>query len=189
MPLLTCDDPLPGRPRRVIVAGTSGSGKSTIAARIAAVLDVPYLEIDSLFHGPGWVKRPTFEADVHRFTAQPAWVTEWMYDAVRAHLADRADLLVWLDLSRRRVMRQIVRRTLVRRLRRQELWNGNTEPPLRSIFTDRDHIIRWAWSTYGQTATRVTTLMRTHPDLTVVRLRSHRQSARWLTRTLPRSVG
>jgi hypothetical protein len=35
-----------------------------------------------------------------------------------------------------------------RRIRRIELWNGNHEPPLRTIFTDRDHIIRWSWRTH-----------------------------------------
>ena len=39
VPRLGPADPLPCRPRRVLVAGTSGSGKTTWAARIAAVLD------------------------------------------------------------------------------------------------------------------------------------------------------
>ena len=54
---------------------------------------------------------------------------------VRANVADRADLMVWLDLPRATVMRQVTARTLRRRLTRQELWNGNVEPPLRTILT------------------------------------------------------
>ena len=179
MPLLGPDDPLPHRPRRVLVAGTSGSGKTTLAVRIAGALQLPHVEIDALFHGPGWIPRPEFEADVHRFSAGPRWVTEWQYSAVRAHLADRADLLVWLDLPRAVVVRQVVRRTLRRRLQRQALWNGNVEPPLWTIFTDRDHIVRWAWRTHDRTAGRVGELRRRRPDLVVVRLRSRRDVARW----------
>src|SRR5512138_2189086 len=67
MPLLGAADPLPHVPRRVLVAGTSGSGKTTLAARVAAVLGAPHIEIDSLFHGPGWTKRPSFDDDVVRF--------------------------------------------------------------------------------------------------------------------------
>ena len=78
---------------------------------------------------------------------------------MRPLLVARADLLVWLDLSRpvvlRRVVARTLRRRLRRRLRRQVLWNGNMEPPLRTIFTDREHIIRWAWSTHHDTARRV----------------------------------
>ena len=180
MPLLAAGDPLPHRPRRVLVAGTSGSGKSTWAARIAASLDAPHVDIDDLFHGPAWTPRPSFEDDVHRFTAGPTWVTEWQYGAVRAHLADRADLLVWLDLPRSMVMRQVVRRTVIRRLRRQRLWNDNLEPPLWTIFTDPEHIVRWAWKTHHKAARRVTDLLARRPDFPVVRLRSHAEAARWL---------
>ena len=186
VPLLGPADPLPHRPRRVLVAGTSGAGKTTVAARIATVLEVPHVEIDALFHGPGWTPRPSFVADVHRFAAQSTWVTEWQYAPVRAHLADRADLLVWLDLPRTRVMRQVIRRTLFRRLRREVLWHGNLEPPFRTILSDPEHIVRWAWSTHHQTSTRVTDLLRERPDLTVVRLRSRAEVSRWLTGALRR---
>ena len=74
-------------------------------------------------------------------------MTEWQYGSVRAVLAERAELLVWLDLPRALVMRQVVVRTVVRRRRRQELWNGNTEGPIREFFTDREHVVRYAWTT------------------------------------------
>lgn len=187
MPLLGHTDALPRRPGRVLVAGTSGSGKTTLAARIGDVLAVPHVEIDGLFHGPGWTPRPSFDEDVRRFSAGPAWVTEWQYGSARPHLAERADLLVWLDLPRPVVMRQVVRRTLARRLRRQPLWNGNLEPPLRTILTDRDHIVRWAWSTHHGTAPRIGTLLQERPDLPVVRLTSHEQARDWLSGPLRRS--
>ncbi|MGW4944408.1 AAA family ATPase [Actinoplanes sp. NPDC004185] len=162
------------------MAGTSGSGKTTLAARIAVALQIPHTEIDSLFHGPQWTPRPTFEADVHRVTAEPAWVVEWQYTSVRAHLAGRADLLVWLDLPRALVMRQVIRRTVIRRLRREKLWNGNVEAPLWTILTTKDHIVRWAWQTHGTAKDQVLTLMRERPGLDVVRLRSRDEIERWL---------
>ena len=173
-------DPLPRRPRRVLVAGTSGAGKTTIARRVAAVLGVPQVELDALFHGPGWTPRADFARDVHRFSAGPAWVTEWQYASVRTHLADRADLLVWLDLPRRRVMRQVVVRTLARRLLRRRLWNGNVEPPMGTFLTDPDHIVRWAWRTHARTAERVAEVRARRPDHVVVRLGSAAEVRHWL---------
>ncbi|BFU44782.1 adenylate kinase [Krasilnikovia sp. MM14-A1004] len=172
-------DPLPHRPRRVLVAGTSGAGKSTLARHVADALAVPYVELDALYHGPDWTPRPDFEADVHRFSAQPGWVTEWQYGAVRGHLAERADLLIWLDLRRARVMRQVVRRTVTRRLRREVLWNGNIEPPLWTILTDPEHIVRWAWNSHHKLAIRIADLRRERPGLPVVRLRSRSEVTRW----------
>lgn len=180
MPLLGPSDALPHRVSRVIVAGTSGSGKTTLAAHIAEALAVPHVEIDALFHGPGWTPRPSFIEDVHRFSATPAWVTEWQYGSVRAHLSERADLVVWLDLPHAEVMWHVIHRTLKRRLRRERLWNGNIEPPLRTFLTDREHIVRWAWRTRRKSATRIRALLHERPDRIVVRLRSHDDAATWL---------
>jgi adenylate kinase family enzyme len=180
VPPLRSTDPLPRRPSRALVAGTSGAGKTTLAGRIAAVLGTPHVEIDSLFHGPGWTPRPSFVADVDTFTQGPAWVTEWQYNEVRDLLAARADLLVWLDPPRATVMRQVVGRTLARRRRHQPLWHGNVEPPLWTILTDREHIVRWAWTTHGVVRQRVLDLQRRDPDLPVVRLTSHQVADAWL---------
>jgi len=87
---------------------------------------------------------------------------------------------VWLDLSRCRVMQQVVRRTVRRRLRRQLLWNGNVEPPLWTLFTDPEHIVRWAWSTHRHNAERVAALMEQRPDLTVVRLANRAAVEAWV---------
>ena len=46
MPILDAAAPLPTRPRLVLVAGTSGAGKTAVAVRVAALLDVAHVEID-----------------------------------------------------------------------------------------------------------------------------------------------
>lgn len=179
MRFLTSEDALPARPQRVIVAGASGSGKTHLAARIAAALQIPHIEIDALHHGPGWTKRPRFETEVEEFASSPQWVTEWQYSAVRPLLAERADLLVWLDMSRARVMRQVVQRTVGRALRGDVLWNGNVEAPLWTVFRDRDHIIRWAWRTHAKTGPRVVALAEKKPSLPIVRLSNRAEVERW----------
>ena len=180
MPLLAATDRLPYRPRRVLVAGTSGSGKTTLARVVGARLGTPCVELDALHHGPAWTPRPEFADDVRRLAAGPAWVTEWHYTAVRELLLDHADCLVWLDLPRGVVMRRVVRRTVRRRLRREVLWSGNIEPPLRTILSDRDHIVRWAWRTHGRTAVRVAAAAGRRPDLPIVRLTGPAEVAAWV---------
>ncbi|WP_022893283.1 ATPase AAA [Agromyces subbeticus] len=179
------DAPREHVPRRILVAGTSGAGKSTLARRIAAASGVPYAEIDALFHGRDWTPRPTFVADVDAFTSQPGWVTEWQYDPVRELLADRATTMVFLDYSRARVMRQVVARTVRRRTQREVLWNGNVEAPLHTIFSDPEHIIRWAWNTHATRGELVAEAARRRPHLDVVRLRHPREAEAWLAATFP----
>jgi adenylate kinase family enzyme len=177
---LEWNDPLPARPRRILVTGTSGAGKTTVAAALAVRLGIPHTDIDGLYHGPDWVPRPQFVADATALAASDVWVTEWQYSVVRPVFLARADLLVWLDLTRAAVMRQIVPRTFRRRLRRVELWNGNVEPPLWTLLTDRDHILRWAWRTHPKAAARVHQVLAATAPPTVVRLRNRGEVTAWL---------
>jgi adenylate kinase family enzyme len=172
---------LPHRPRRVLVAGVSGAGKTTLAARIAVITGGAHTEIDSLFHGANWGPRPEFLADVGAFSAEDSWTTEWQYGAAREVLAERADLLVWLDLPFMRItLPRVILRTIRRRVHREELWNGNVERPLHTVFTDREHIVRWAISTRRKCDERVPMVELQHPGLVVVRLRSQREVEHWL---------
>jgi adenylate kinase family enzyme len=175
-------DPLPPGTRRILIAGCSGAGKSTLATALSARLGLPYRELDALHHGPKWVPRPEFAADVVAFAATDAWICEWQYRAVRPLLLDRAELLIWLDLPRWRVFCQLVPRTLRRRLRRTVLWNGNLEPPLWTVFTNPEHLLRWAWRTHPHTAERVGAVLARPDGPAVVRLRSRRQIRAWLAR-------
>ncbi|MBZ4487673.1 AAA family ATPase [Microbacterium sp. cx-55] len=187
--MLTAVDPIPLRPRRIVVAGVAGVGKTTLARRIAEVAKVPHIEIDALFHGPNWTPRPTFLGDVDRLVVQDAWVTEWQYAAARPLLAAHADVLVWLDLPFWTLtFPRVVRRTVRRRVRREVLWNGNIEPPFRRIVTDPEYIVRWAVSTRHKYRDRIPQLDADMPGLSVVRLRSDRDIERWMAGPLARAV-
>ena len=179
--MLRYDDPLPRRPRRILIAGVSGTGKTTLAQRIAPIAGTPHTEIDGLYHGRDWVPRAQFLDDVRALVARDAWTTEWQYAAARPILAENADLLVWLDLPfLTTTLPRVIRRTLRRRLRREELWNGNVEPPLRSFFSDPEHIVRWAIRTRNKYRDRMPHLEARWPHLAVVRLRSTREVDAWL---------
>jgi len=153
---------------------------------VAQGWQLPRVELDALHHGPAWQPRPTFVEEVEAWARQPRWVTEWQYTSKLGNLLpDRADCVLWLDHPRRLVMRQVMVRTLQRRRRRAQLWNGNVEPPLWSFFTDPDHVVREAWRAHGRPAERVAALLhRRGRDVIVVRLRGRREVARWVAANL-----
>jgi adenylate kinase family enzyme len=139
--------------RRVSVVGNSGSGKSTLAAALAARLGVPYVELDSIFHQPGWTELPRdeFRARVGALAAGEEWVIDGNYTAVRDLVWARADTVSWIDLSRPLVMRRVIGRTLRRAVLRQELWNGNREPSSNWLTLDPERsIIMWAWTQHAK---------------------------------------
>src|SRR6266571_7794353 len=79
--------------RRVSVVGSSGSGKSTLASELAARLHVPHVELDAIFHQPGWTPLPEeeFTAAVAAAVAADGWVVDGNYSAVRPLVWARAD--------------------------------------------------------------------------------------------------
>jgi len=133
---------------RVSVVGAPGSGKTTIGRRLAASLDVPFFELDAIFHQAGWADLPrdVFRARVREVLDTDGWVIDGNYSAVQDLVWQRADTVLWLDLPRHVVMQRVVLRTLRRAITRERLWNGNREPLTNFYRLDPEkNIIRWTW--------------------------------------------
>jgi adenylate kinase family enzyme len=157
--------------RVAVLASASGSGATTIGREIAARLDAPFHELDALFWQPGWVESTAEElrARVEPIVAEEAWVIDGSYQGKIGDLVLRnADVVVWLDLPMRVWLPRLVRRTIVRAIRRDELWAGNRES-LRGAFLSRKSLILWSLQHYRSRRARYPERFAGH-DL--VRLRS-----------------
>ena len=157
---------------RVAIAGVSGSGKTTLATRLSSMAGIPHTELDALHWGPDWTPRREFVDDVRELVARERWVTEWQYRAARATVVDRATLLIWLDLPFSTTLSRVVRRTVLRRIRDEELWHGNREPGIRHAVLRPEGVIRWAISTRQKYHALVSTACAHRPELPVLRLRT-----------------
>jgi len=175
------------RVRRVSVVGNSGSGKTTFAAELGRRTGVPHLELDSVFHQPGWQPLPTeeFRARVAGFTAGERWVVDGNYSKVQDLVWDRADTVIWLDPPRHRVMRRIVWRTLRRVFSGAELWNGNRESWRNLLRADPESsVIAWAWISHRDVRARYAQAQAdpANAHLEFIRVRSDRDAAALLDR-------
>jgi adenylate kinase family enzyme len=135
--------------RRVSVVGNSGSGKSTVARELSKRLGLPYVELDAVFHQPGWGELPVeeFRRIVAEKAAGDGWVIDGNYTKVRDLVWQRADTVVWLDLARAVIMRRIISRSLGRVVFRRRLWNGNRERWRNVLSKDpATSIVAWAWT-------------------------------------------
>ncbi|GAB4480100.1 MAG: hypothetical protein Kow00124_26470 [Anaerolineae bacterium] len=174
----------PGRPgRRIVVIGTSGSGKTTMARHIAARLGLLHVELDALHWEPGWVETPpeVMRERVRAASAGDAWVFDGNYSVVRDILWARADTVVWLDFPLHVILWRLWWRTLDRALMRRELWNGNRERLYTHFFT-RDSLFLWVLQSYPRRRREYPMLL-SRPEyahLTTIRLRSPREARRWL---------
>src|SRR5438093_4756794 len=100
-----------------VIASASGNGKTTLGRELARRLGVPFVELDALVHGPGWVETPDDElrAQVAPILASDGWVIDGAYHEKLGDLVfDGSDLVIWLDLPIRVWLPRLLRRTVQR---------------------------------------------------------------------------
>jgi adenylate kinase family enzyme len=172
-------------PRRVLIVGASGTGKTTVAARLADQLAVPHVELDALHHGPNW-SEPDPEKFRRRVLAaledDRGWVVDGLYQGKLGTLVlERADTLVWLDLPLHEVLPRLWRRTSERIRDDVELWAGNKES-WRNALAGRESLFVWALRSHVRLRRELPRLL-VCPELshlTVIRYRSQDEVEGWL---------
>ena len=134
----------------MVIASASGNGKTTLGRQLAERLGVPFVELDALVHGPGWVE--TSDEDLRARLAPLLAGDGWVADGAYQHklgdfVLDQADTVVWLDLPLQVWLPRLTRRTWRRLRGRERLWNGNRES-LRTAFWGRESLFPWAFRSH-----------------------------------------
>ncbi|MEM8769819.1 MAG: topology modulation protein [Pseudomonadota bacterium] len=95
---------------RIHVTGNAGAGKTTLAAELGRVLNLPVFGLDAVVWQPGWRKTPP----PVRAAAERALVVQqqWVIDGVSHDVREAADLVIFLDRPRWRCLQQAVKRNL-----------------------------------------------------------------------------
>ncbi len=168
---------------RIAVVGVTGSGKTTLARTLAQRFNVPHVEFDSLYWGPGWTETPreVFRERVAQALSKAAWAADGNYSQARDIVWSRATALVWLDYDWPMIFWRLASRTFQRVAAREELWNGNRENWREALFS-RDSLFLWALKSRPKHRREYPALLAhpTYAHLWVVRLRSPLVTHRWL---------
>lgn len=165
-------------------------GKTTVARELARRLGLAHVELDALYHQPGW-RRPSledFRARTRSALSSRRWVVCGNYSEVRELVWSLADTVVWLDLPRTTVTRRIVARTLRRVRTGEELWNENRERWWNLLVPHpRYNMILYSLLVYGPHRRRFARTLApgARPGLEVVRLRTPEEVERWLAGLAP----
>lgn len=163
--------------------GTSGSGKTTFAKALARRLGSVAIELDALHWGADWtpVPREVLRARVAATVAGEAWVVDGNYGSVRDITWSRADTLVWLDYPLALAVFRMLRRTLGRLRRQEELWGTGNREELGNVLFGRHSLLVWALTSHGRHRREYPQLLAgEYAHLRVHRFRSPRAAEAWL---------
>jgi adenylate kinase family enzyme len=162
--------------RRVLVVGSAGAGKTTFAMRLAGVLGLPVIHLDSEYWRPGWQHPPENEwpARVDDLAARDDWVMDGNYGGTLERRLGRADAVCFLDMPRLTCLRRVILRSWRNR--------GRPGPGLPAGCPERLEwqFLMWVWNYEQRSRGRVLALL-VRSGLPVVHLRSRREAERWLT--------
>jgi adenylate kinase family enzyme len=167
-------------PRRIVVWGVTGSGKTTFAKRIGAAIGVDVVELDAIRHAHGWNSTdwPEFRAVLaERLDSMPdGWVVEGSYSQIMDVYLSRAEALVWLLLPFRISFWRLLKRTLSRGWTRTQLYTPTgPHESLRMSFTSKESIRWWAISAHRRSnRSRRERIASLRPDIAVYEITTPR---------------
>jgi adenylate kinase family enzyme len=137
--------------QRVVVVGTTSSGKSTLARQLADKIGGDFIELDALHWEPNWreARLEVFRKRVETATSSKVWVVAGNYHVVRDLIWPKAEAIIWLDYSLPLIFRRLLVRTVRRWLTQEELWNGNRETLWGHLKLWSDEsLFHWLFKTY-----------------------------------------
>ncbi|KAF0107295.1 MAG: adenylate kinase-like kinase [Anaerolineaceae bacterium] len=178
--------------RRIVVVGATGSGKTTLAGRLAARLGVPHVELDALHWEPNWTHATDeeFRARADAAASAPAWVVDGNYSVCRDIVWSRAEAVVWLDYPFWTVFWRLWNRIWRRWWTRELLWGNNREPLWVhfKLWSD-DSLIKWLFKTYWRRKRQYPALLASpeYSRLKVFHLKSQREADDWLEGIEPKA--
>lgn len=87
--------------KRIAILGSSGAGKSTLARELGRLLDLPVIHLDGQYWSAGWTPMPDdeWEQTMRRLVAADEWVMDGNYGRMLTPRLERADAVIWLNMS------------------------------------------------------------------------------------------
>jgi len=111
---------------RILIIGAPGAGKTTLSAALAQKLRLPIHHLDHLRWMPGWQLRENndYLDKTYQLCEHPQWIMDGMHYRTLMLRLDYADMIIFLDMTRRRCIWRIFKRMVVHKLKGLEIAPG-----------------------------------------------------------------
>ena len=166
--------------QRILIYGVTGSGKTTLADHLSAILGVTWHSVDDLSFEANWVSVPDEEQRrrIEKICSGDQWILDTAYGTWLDVPLARADLIVGLDYPRWLSLTRLIRRTIARVVDGRLVCNGNRET-LKGMFS-KQSILVWHFKSFARKRERIRKWKASAAPPEVVHIKSRRELNRWL---------
>jgi adenylate kinase family enzyme len=144
--------------KKVLVIGSGGAGKSTVARRLGEALRVEVVHLDALYWHAGWVETPkdVWRERVARLLEGDSWILDGNYSGTLDLRLEACDTVIFLDLPRTLCLWRILKRLVAYRAGGRPDMAAGCREKLNPEF------LRWVWGYPRRTRPKVLKLLRDH---------------------------
>ena len=119
---------------KILIIGTVGTGKTTLAKKLSKQYNIEYYEIDSIVHDDdnGGIKRTFKQQDeiIKEINKNNKWIIEGVLRENLFYLLDLSDKIILLDVNRRKRNIRILIRYIKQKLKLEQV---NYTPSLKML--------------------------------------------------------
>ncbi|MFC0302198.1 DNA topology modulation protein [Virgibacillus soli] len=128
--------------KKIILIGSGGAGKSTLARQLGAKLGLNVYHLDALFWQPNWVGLPRNEQIEiqNELVKNEAWIIDGNYGGTMDIRLHAADTIIFLDIHRAICV--------YRALKRMVKYRNQTRPDMGEGCEERIDLgfLKWIWN-------------------------------------------
>ncbi len=170
---------------RIVIIGTTSTGKSTLAERLAERFDLRAVDLDALHWEPNWqaAQLDVFRARLIEATSSGRWVAAGNYSSVRDLLWPRAEVIIWLDYPLLLIFSRLWTRTWRRWWHNELLWGTNRENMWHHFkLWSEESLFHWLFKTYWRRKREFPELLALpeHSHLKVLQFKHPNETDEWL---------
>jgi adenylate kinase family enzyme len=158
--------------KRILIIGSGGAGKSTLAPRLGKKMGIEVVHLDQLFWNPGWV--PTAKDEWREIVGQAlekdSWIMDGNFGGTLEMRIQACDTIIFLDMPRYICLYRIVKRWV--------MYNRDTRPDMAEGCEERFdwEFFMWVWNYPKRSKPEKELVMERYGDeKTIIRLRSNRE--------------
>lgn len=171
--------------KKILIIGSGGAGKSTMARRLNEATGIETIHLDKVFWRPNWIETPKdeWEKTVENLLKKDSWIMDGNFSGTMEMRFAACDTVIFLDMPRTICLWQAYKRFL--------FYNGNNRPDMAEGCGETFDLkfYKWIWDFPKRSKPKVEAFIKQFQDTKeIIRLTTKKEIEDFFTNRFPNKV-